>query len=172
MAQSNTLGQKPFITRELDRRIAVAQRAIRQGRVNAIEANRALMPWAAAEAWIAGAPDHGRSPRNPKIRADELCPLADTIAEITRARDTTMAKLEREATAELGARFLGLTDALRALLRLQALRQAFAARRTTPDHLPDAGRMVPPPLPAAAPSLLADMFGPDGKPLPIKRRAA
>ncbi len=154
----------PFITRELDRRIAVAQQAIKQGRVNAIEANRALMPWAAAEAWIAGAPDHGRSPRNSNIRADELCPLADTIAELIRARDTTMAKLEREASAELGTRFLGLTEALRALHRLQALRQAFAARRPAPAPAPV--------FPAAAPSLLADMFGPDGKPLPIERRAA
>lgn len=154
----------PFITRELDRRIAVAQRSIQQGRVNAIEANRALMPWAAAEAWIAGSPDHGRSPRNPHIRADELCPLADTIAELTRARDTTMAKLEREATTELGIRFLGLTDALRALHRLQALRQAFAAQSTAPAASPS--------FPTSAPSLLADMFGPDGKPLPIERKVA
>lgn len=155
---------QPFITRELDRRIAVAQQAIKQGRVNSIEANRALMPWAAAEAWIAGSPDHGRSPRNPNIRADELCPLADTIAELTRARDITMAKLEREASPDLCTRFLGLTDALRALHRLHALRQAFAARRAAPAPAPV--------LPAAAPSLLADMFGPDGKPLPIERRAA
>lgn len=162
----------PFITRELDRRIAVAQQAIKQGRVNAIEANRALMPWAAAEAWIAGAPEHGRSPRNPKIRADELCPLADTIAELTRARDTTMAKLEREASPDLGTRFLGLTEALRALHRLQALRQAFAARRTASQHIAPTGKMLRPPLPEPAPSLLADMFGSDGKPLPLQSKAA
>lgn len=172
MAQSNTLGQTPFITRELDRRIAVAQQAIKQGRVNAIEANRALMPWAAAEAWIAGSPDHGQSPRNPSIRADELCPLADTIAELTRARDTVIAKIEREATPELGERFLGLNDALRALHRLQALRQAFAARRSASQHIAPTGNMHRPPLSEPAPSLLADMFGPDGKPLPIERKVA
>lgn len=160
---------RPFITRELDRRIAVAQQAIKQGRVNAIEANRALMPWAAAEAWIAGAPEHGRSPRNPNIRANELCPLADTIAELTRARDAAMARLEREATPDLGARFLGLTDALRALHRLQALREAFRTRRPAP---PPRAAMPALALPAAAPSLLADMFGPNGKPLPIERKVA
>jgi hypothetical protein len=154
----------PFITRELDRRIAVAQQAIRQGRVNAIEANRALMPWAAAEAWIVGGPGHGTSPRDRQSRADQLCPLADTIAELTRARDSLVAKLEREASPDLGARFLGLTDALRDLNRLQALRQAFAAQRTAPAASPS--------FPTSAPSLLADMFGPNGKPLPIERRVA
>ena len=156
----------PFITRELDRRIAVAQQAIKQGRVNAIEANRALMPWAAAEAWIVGGPGHGTSPRDRQSRADQLCPLADTIAELTRARDTVIAKLERDASAEMGERFLGLTHALADLHRLHALRQAFATRRPAP-----APRFAPSPA-NAAPSLLADMFGPDGKPLPIERKVA
>ena len=103
----------PFITRELDRRIATAQQAIRQGRVNAIEANRALMPWAAAEAWIAGHPHHGISPRKPHLRADDICPLADSIAELQRALDTTAGKIAREDRTDLGPRFLGIAAALK-----------------------------------------------------------
>ncbi len=162
----------PFITRELDRRIAMAARAIKQGSVNSVSANRALMPWAAAEAWIVGGPGHGISPRDRQSRADDLCPLADTIAELTRARATVITRIEREGRVDLGTRFLGLTEALSALHRLQALRQAFRAQRRASDHLPDAGKMVRRSFPQPAPSLLADMFGPDGKPLPIDRRAA
>lgn len=165
------MADRPFITRELDRRIAMAQQAIRQGRVNAASANRALMPWAAAEAWIAGQPDHGTSPRDRQSRADHLCPLHDTIAELTRARDTLAGKIERDSRADLGERYVGLTCALRDLHRLHALRQAFAAQRpaSAPAHTPiqPATR-----LPQAQPSLLADMFGPDGKPLPIERKVA
>jgi hypothetical protein len=157
-----------FISRELDRRIARAGQAIKQGSVNAAQANSALMPWAAAEAWIVGhGGRHAISPRDGISRADQLCPLADTIAELTRARDAVMISIDRDNRVDLGARFIGLTHALQDLHRLQTLRAAFAAGA---GHRRTAARE--PALPRPYPSLLADMFGPDGKPLPIERNAA
>jgi hypothetical protein len=156
---------RPFISRELDHRIALAQRRIQQGQVNAIDANRALMPWAAAEAWIVGHKgNHAVSPRDGISRADHLCPLADTIAELTRARDSIARQVEA-GQHDKAARWLGIHNALRDLERLATLRAAFAAR---PRQKP----LPAPSLPKPQPSLLADMFGPDGRPLPIERHAA
>lgn len=158
---------RPFICRELDHRIALAQRRIQEGQVNAVDANRALMPWAAAEAWIVGHKgQHAISPRDGISRADHLCPLADTIAELSRARDSIARQVEA-GQADKAARWLGIHNALRDLERLATLRAAFAAG--TGHH---AAPPRAPALPRQYPSLLADMFGPDGKPLPIESKAA
>lgn len=155
----------PFISRELDHRIALAQRRIQQGQVNAVDANRALMPWAAAEAWIVGHQGrHAISPRDGISRADHLCPLADTIAELARARDSIARQVEAGQN-DKAVRWQGINAALRDLVRLANLRAAFAAgARQKPLPAPS--------LPKPQPSLLADMFGPDGRPLPIERNAA
>lgn len=168
---------RPFISIELDRRIAVAQRARDAGQRDARGANRALMPWAAAEAWIAGHDgQHGISPRPPHHSASDLCPLDATIAELTRARDSLAQKIEQQASAtpepDRIARWHGIADALRSLHRLHALREAFRQKSTAPDHFSTARKIATPSLPPAQPSLLADMFGPDGMPLPIERNAA
>lgn len=158
---------RPFISRELDHRIALAQRRIQQGQVNAVDANRALMPWAAAEAWIVGHKGrHAVSPRDGISRADHLCPLANTIAELTRARDS-IARQVKAGQHDKAVRWQGIHNALRDLEHLAALRAAFAAgagHHATPPRAPA--------LPRQYPSLLADMFGPDGRPLPIQSKAA
>jgi hypothetical protein len=155
----------PFISCELDHRIALAQQRMEQGQIQAGTANRALMPWAAAEAWIVGHKGHHAiSPRDGISRADHLCPLADTIAELTRARDSIARQVEA-GQADKAERWHGIHNALRDLERLATLRAAFAAgARQKPLPAPS--------LPKPQPSLLADMFGPDGRPLPIERNAA
>lgn len=159
---------RPFISIELDHRIALAQRRIGQGQANPVDANRALMPWAAAEAWIVGHKGcHAVSPRDGISRAGDLCPLADTIAELSRARDAIARQIEQGQHDRLH-RWRGICDALRDLERLQDWRTAFRTR-PTPEVFPGTRKNS---LPPAAPSLLADMFGADGKPLPIERKAA
>ncbi len=161
---------RPFISIELDHRIALAQRRIGQGQANPVDANRALMPWAAAEAWIVGYRGcHAVSPRDGISRAGDLCPLPDTIAELARARDAIARQIEQGQRDKLH-RWRGIGRALRDLERLQDWRTAFRTLPAPQRNTPCAA--TKPALPPAAPSLLADMFGADGKPLPIERRAA
>ena len=164
---------RPFISMELDRRIAVAQAALDARRIEARAGNAALMPWAAAEAWIAGHNgQHGISPRPPHHSAADLCPLDDTIAELTRARDSLARQIDQQRALDKLPRWRGLCEAVRRLTFMQALRAGFRQQRPAPDHFAGARKMVPAILPPSQPSLLADMFGPDGKPLPIERNAA
>lgn len=157
-----------FITRELDRRIALANSAHQQGNLDLRAANAALMPWAAAEAWIVGHQGFAISPRDGINRAGDLCSLDDTIAELTRARDHLAKIIESQGRLDRLQRWMGLRAAVRDLERMRSLREGFRQMRQAPAPRPVAS----PTLPPAAPSLLADMFGPDGKPLPIDRRAA
>lgn len=163
---------RPFISIELDRRIAVAQRARQAGQMDARAANRALMPWAAAEAWLAGHQGDAISPRDGKTPAGDLCPLDATIGELTRARDTVARQIDEEGKQDRLPRYIGLRDAVRRLALMHALREGFGRKPAAPDHFADAKKMVRPALPPAQPSLLADMFGPDGAPLPLERNAA
>lgn len=166
MAQSNTLGQKAFISTELDRRIAVMKRARDTGQMDARAANRALMPWAAAEAWLVGHQGDAISPRDGQTPASELCPLDATIGELTRARDTLARQIDEERKQDRMPRYIGLRDAVRRLALMQLLREGYRQKPAAP--VPTVKSALPP----SQPSLLADMFGPDGKPLPIERNAA
>jgi hypothetical protein len=161
-----------FITTELDRRIALAQGAHKQGSVDARAANAALMPWAAAEAWLVGHQGDAISPRDGISRPGDLCSLDDTIAELNRARDHVGNILESKGGIERLRRWIGLRSAVRDLERLRSLREGFRQMRQAPPATPAPMPSAKPPLPPAQPSLLADMFGADGKPLPINRRAA
>lgn len=163
---------RPFISTELDRRIAVAKRAREAGQMDARAANRALMPWAAAEAWLIGHRGDAISPRDGITPAGELCPLDATIGELTRARDTLARQIDEERKQDRMPRYIGLRDAVRRLALMHALREGFARKPEAPDHFRGAPKMVQPSLPPAQPSLLADMFGPDGNPLPLERNAA
>lgn len=157
---------RPFISTELDRRIAVAKRARDAGHMDARAANRALMPWAAAEAWLVGHQGDAISPRDGQTPAGELCPLDATIGELTRARDTLARQIDEEHKQDRMPRYIGLRDAVRRLSLMQLLREGFA--RKPAATVPTTRTTLPP----SQPSLLADMFGPDGKPLPIERNAA
>lgn len=159
---------RPFISTELDRRIAVAKRARDAGQMDARAANCALMPWAAAEAWLVGHQGDAISPRDGQTPASELCPLEATIGELTRARDTLARQIDEEGKADRMPRYIGLRDAVRRLTLMQLLREGFRAA-LSPEVFPRPGKNL---LPPSQPSLLADMFGPDGKPLPIERNAA
>jgi hypothetical protein len=159
-----------FITRELDRRITLAKDAHSKGNLAALDANAALKPWAAAEAWIVGHQgQQALSPRDGYSRADDLCSLADTIAELTRARDNLARIVEAQGGLERAQRWIGLRAAVRDLERLRDLRTAFRQQRQTTAVAP---AQRPAAKPALPPSLLADMFGADGQPLPIQRNAA
>jgi len=157
---------RAFISTELDRRIAVAQRARDAGQMDARAANRALMPWAAAEAWLVGHRGDAISPRDGQTPAGELCPLDATIGELTRARDTLARQIDEEGKHDRMPRYIGLRDAVRRLALMQLLREGYRQKPAAPVPMPRNA------LPSSQPSLLADMFGPDGKPLPIERNAA
>lgn len=169
---------RPFISIELDRRIAVAQRARQVGQMDARAANRALMPWAAAEAWLVGHQGDAISPRDGQTPAGELCPLDATISELTRARDTVARQIDEDGprpsqeTSDRMPRYIGLRDAVRRLALMQLLREGYRQKPAAPDHFATARKIATPPLPPAQPSLLADMFGPDGAPLPVQQQAA
>jgi len=155
-----------FISIELDRRIALARGAHKQGSVDARAANAALMPWAAAEAWLVGHQGDAISPRDRQTPAGELCPLDATIGELTRARDTLARQIDTEGKADRMPRYIGLRDAVRRLTLMQLLREGYRQKPAAPVPMPRTS------LPSSQPSLLADMFGPDGKPLPLERNAA
>ncbi len=157
---------RPFISTELDRRIAVAQRARDVGQMDARAANRALMPWAAAEAWLVGHQGDAISPRDGQTPAGELCPLDATIGELTRARDTLARQIDEERKQDRMPRYIGLRDAVLRLTMMHMLREGYSQKPAAPVPMPHTT------LPPSQPSLLADMFGPDGKPLPIERTAA
>lgn len=157
---------RPFISIELDRRIAVAKRAREAGQMDARAAHRALMPWAAAEAWLVGHQGDAISPRDGQTPAGELCPLDATIGEITRARDTLARQIEEERKQDRMPRYIGLREAVRRLALMHAVRDGFARKQAAPAPIVKAA------LPPPQPSLLADMFGPDGNPLPLERNAA
>jgi hypothetical protein len=162
---------RPFISTELDRRIAVMKRARDAGQMDARAANRALMPWAAAEAWLVGHQGDAISPRDGQTPAGELCPLDATIGELTRARDTLARQIDEERKADRMPRYIGLRDAVRRLTLMQLLREGFRQKPAPPVPMPrtaQSSNILAP----SQPSLLADMFGPDGKPLPIERNAA
>jgi hypothetical protein len=158
----------PFISRELDRRIASAQAAVDTGKIDPETANANLKPWAAAEAWLAGHPFPGTSPRNCETRASEICPIEDAIAALTRARDTLARVIEREKRTDLIDHWRDMADAVR---RLERQRDGTAAFRAMAQQAP----VAPSPktaLPPIAPSLLADMFDGDGNPLPLHSQQA
>lgn len=157
---------RPFISIELDRRIAVAKRAHQAGQMDAHAANRALMPWAAAEAWLVGHRGDAISPRDGQTPAGDLCPLDATLGELTRARDSLARQIEQQRAVDKLPRWHGLCDAVRRLTFMQGLRKGYRQKPAAPAPMP---RNT---LPPSHPSLLADMFGPDGRPLPIERNAA
>jgi hypothetical protein len=160
---------RPFISRELDRRIASAQAAIEAGKTDQATANAGLMPWAAAEAWLVGEP-FGISPRDDLSRSADLCPIDDAIAAIASARDTIERTIAQHGRNDLREHWQGLCDAIRRLERQRDGHAAFRALGKTVAGETAAGRKGA--LPPMAPSKLADMFDANGDPIPLPSRQA
>lgn len=160
---------RPFITRELDRRIASAQAAIEAGKADPEAANAALMPWAAAEAWLVGDP-FGVSPRDGLSRSADLCPIEDSIAAISSARDTIERTIAQHGRDDLRDHWQGLCDAISRLERQRDGQAAFRALAKAGEGQPAAGRKGA--LPPMAPSKLADMFDANGDPIRLPSRQA
>jgi hypothetical protein len=160
---------RPFISREFDRRIASAEAAIAAGRIDPETAEANLAPWAATEAWLAGHPVPGTSPRNGDTRAADICPIDRTVEVVTRARDAIAAEIQNKGREELLEHWRGLSKAVR---QLERQRDGMAAWQAMAADQAGAASIAGPALPPAAPSLLADMFDADGKPIPLPSRQA
>jgi hypothetical protein len=160
---------RPFISRELDRRIASAQAAIEAGKTDQATANAGLMPWAAAEAWLVGEP-FGISPRDGLSRAADLCPIDDAIAAIASARDTIERTIARHSRDDLREHWQGLCDAIRRLERQRDGQAAIRALGNAGAGEPAAERKGA--LPCMAPSKLADMFDANGDPIALPSQQA
>lgn len=161
---------RPFISRELDRRIASAQAAIAAGRIAPETAEANLNPWAAAEAWLVGHPFPGTSPRDGETRAADICPIERTVEVLTRARDRLAAEIQGKGRDDLQAHWRDMAEAVRLLERQRNCMAAWRAMAIDPraTAMPiEKGK-----LPPVGPSLLADMFDHNGNPLPIERHAA
>lgn len=159
---------RPFISRELDRRIASAGAAIAAGNIDPEIAEENLKPWAAAEAWLAGHPFPGTSPRNGETRAADICSIERALEALTRARDRLVAEIEGKGRADLQVHWRDMAEAARMLERQ---RDGMAAWHTAAGPTPPPAA-VDVPFPQTQPSLLADMFDGDGNPLPLNSHKA
>lgn len=161
---------RPFISRELDRRIASANAAIATGRIDPETAEANLKPWTAAEAWLAGHPFPGTSPRNGETRAADICQIERAVEALTRASDRLATEIQGKGRDDLQAHWRDMAEAVRLLERQRNGMAAWRAMAIEPGAAyasMDKGK-----LPPAAPSLLADMFDADGKPLPLQSQQA
>lgn len=163
------VADRPFISRELDRRIASAEAAIAAGRIDPETAEANIAPWVAAEAWLAGHPVPGTSPRNGDTRAADICPIDRTLETVTRARDAVETEIQRKGREDLLEHWRELSKVVRQLERQRAGMAAWQAMA--------AGQPAKPPiataaLPPAAPSLLADMFDANGDPILLPAQQA
>lgn len=164
------MNDRPFITRELDRRIASAQAAIAAGRIAPETAESNLKPWAAAEAWLAGHPFPGTSPRDGETRAADICPIERTVEALTRARDRLAVEIQGKVRDDLQAHWRDMAEAVRLLERQRDGMAEWRAMAIDPRAAPspiDKGKLSP-----GGPSLLADMFDADGNPLPLQSQQA
>jgi hypothetical protein len=157
---------RPFISRELDRRIASTQAAIDAGKLDLQTAEENLKPWAAAEAWLAGSPYPGTSPRDGHTWASDLSTIDDALAALTRARDRLAAAIDRQQRTDLLDHWRGMADAVRRLERQRDGNRAWRAGLRAAPPVQDVA------FPKAQPSLLADMFDTDGNPLPLNEQRA
>lgn len=163
------MADRPFISRELDRRIASAEAAIAAGRIDPETAEANLAPWAAAEAWLAGHPVPGTSPRNGDTRAADICPIDRTLEAVTRARDAIGAEIQRKGREDLLEHWRELSKAVRQLERQRDGMAAWQGMAAGQPVMPQIGK---PALPPMAPSLLADMFDANGDPIPLPSQQA
>ena len=161
--------RRPFISRELDRRIASAEAAIAAGKIDPDTAEANLAPWAAAEAWLAGHPMPGTSPRNRDTRAAEICSIDRTVEVVTRARDAIAAEIQRKGRGDLLEHWRELSNAVQ---KLERQRDGMAAWQAMAAGQPSAPPLGRPALPPMAPSKLADMFDAKGDPIPLPSQQA
>lgn len=165
------MSDRPFISRELDRRIASAQAAINTGRIEPETAEANLKPWTAAEAWLAGHPIPGTSPRDGETRAADICPIERTVDALIRARDRLASEIQGNGRDDLQAHWRDMAEAVRLLERQRDGMAAWKAKAI--EHTGDVNDMIRKPVVTpAAPSLLADMFDANGNPLPLQSRQA
>jgi len=157
---------RPFISRELDRRIASADAAMAAGKIDPGTAEANLKPWAAAEAWLAGYPFPGTSPRNGETRAADICSIELALEPLTRARDRLVAEIEGQGRDDLQGHWRDMAEAVRLIERQ---RDGMAAWDTAAKSMPAA---VVVPFPQIKSSLLANMFDADGNPLPLNSKQA
>ncbi len=155
---------RPFISRELDRRIASAETAIAAGRIDPETAEANLAPWAAAEAWLAGHPAPGTSPRNGDTRATDICAIDRTVDVVTRARDAIETEIQRKGREDLLEHWRELSKAVHQLERQRDGMVAWQAMEAGQSAAASSGNLA---LPPAAPSLLADMFDANGDPIAL-----
>lgn len=160
---------RPFISRELDRRIDSAESAIAAGSIDPETAEANLAPWAAAEAWLAGHPVPGTSPRNGDTRAADICCIDRAVEVVTRARNAIAAEIQNKGREDLLDHWRGLSNAVRQLERQRDGMAAWQAKAADQAGTP---LIAEPALPPAAPSLLADMFDANGDPIPLPSRQA
>lgn len=160
---------RPFISRELDRRIASAEAAVTEGRIDLATAEVKLAPWAAAEAWLAGHPVPGTSPRNGETRASDICPIDQTVESLNCARDAIAAQIQNKGREDLLDHWQGLSNAVRQLERQRDGMAAWQAMAVSQPATPLIGK---PALPPMAPSKLADMFDANGDPIPLPSQQA
>jgi len=160
---------RPFISRELDRRTASTKAAIAAGRIDLETAEANLAPWAAAEAWLAGHPVPGTSPRNGDTRAADICCIDRTVDVVTRARNAIAAEIQNKGREDLLEHWRGLSMAVRQLERQRGGMAAWQAKAADQAGTPS---IAEPARPQAAPSKLADMFDANGDPIPLPSRQA
>ena len=160
---------RPFISRELDRRIAGAEAAIAAGRIDPETAQANLATWAAAEAWLAGHPVPGTSPRNGDTRAADICPIDLTLGAVTRARDAVETEIQRKGREDLLEHWRELSKAVHQLERQRDGMAAWHAMAAGQSDAASLGKLA---LPPAAPSLLADMFDANGDPIALPTQQA
>jgi hypothetical protein len=160
---------RPFISRELDRRIASAEAAIAAGRIDPETAEANLAPWAAAEAWLAGHPVPGTSPRNGDTRAADICPIDRTVEVVTRAHDTIAAEIQNKGREDLLDHWRGLSKAVR---QLERQRDGMAAWQKLTQSRDDDAKGYAQMHTPFAPSKLADMFDANGDPIPLPSQQA
>lgn len=163
------MADRPFISRELDRRIASAEAAIATGRIDPDTAEANLAPWAAAEAWLAGHPVPGTSPRNGDSRAADICPIDRTLEAVTRARDAIETEIQRKGREDLLDHWRQLSNAVR---QLERQRDGMAAWRKSTQSLDDNAKGYAKMHTPSAPSKLADMFDANGDPVPLPSQQA
>ncbi|WP_446654753.1 hypothetical protein [Blastomonas sp.] len=163
------MADRPFISRELDRRIASAEAAIAAGRIDPETAEANIAPWAAAEAWLAGHPVPGTSPRNGDTRAADICPIDRTLETVTRARDAVETEIQRKGREDLLEHWRELSKVVRQLERQRAGMAAWQAMAAGQTAKPPIGK---PALLPMAPSKLADMFDANGDPIPLPSQQA
>lgn len=163
------MADRPFITRELDRRIASAEAAIAAGRIDPKTAEANLAPWAAAEAWLAGHPVPGTSPRNGDTCAADICPIDRTLETVTRARDAVETEIQRKGREDLLEHWRQLSKAVH---QLERQRDGMAAWQAMTASQPARSLVSKLALPPMAPSKLADMFNSNGDPIPLASQQA